>query len=380
MKNLVLIYIFCVLVFSCKKIENPPVPEPTPQGEITYTASLPEGKLPWPHHRPEIPQSAYENLKSSVFVLNNFGQYQCGDLRSECYFHDALDVMLRNGTPIFAIQAGRVVAELGQEPFYKTLIIADENDPNFGWAYTHIQIQVDVGQTIQKGQKLGVVSFQGLEHTHLARVRKDNSWQSFSGFTTLYPNDYFEFNDTYTPIIESPFYYFENDSDWQMDSTLHGKVDIVVGMRDPGEYTANTVGNLSNYGNRNAVRKVSYKVKNSTTTLIDKVAFDFSKLQFRFSFDNDKYAGIVYKFHGLFYQEVPNFWNAFLSHYIITNSPGNPQGELDLSYQDLSWDTEELNELGEKIFPNGKYYIEVTAEDALGNTSTNIDSVLVHNP
>ena len=358
-----------ILLISCSK--NNEGNEPMPVEEvIKYEASIPENKLPWPHHNPNILQSAYEHLKENVFVLNNFGQYQCGDTRNECYFHDALDIMLLNGTPIFAIKSGIVVAELGQAPFYKTLIIVDEDNPQLGWSYTHINdIEVQVGEKVQKGQNIGSVRFQGLEHIHLGRVKKLNSWQSFSGFVSIYPNDFFEFTDTQSPIIEQPFYYFQNDTDWQFDSTLNGKVDIVAGIRDPGEYTANRVGNWASYGNRNAVKKLTYKILKEEQVLVEKIAFDFSKLEFRFSQEIDKYAGIVYKFHGLFFEEVPDSWNKFVSHYILTNSPGDPNGELNLDFQDFAWNTAALNESGEPIFPNGIYKIEIIAEDALGNTA-----------
>ena len=41
-----------------------------------YLVSPPDGKLPWPHHRPDMNQTEYDELMDNLWIINNFGQLQ----------------------------------------------------------------------------------------------------------------------------------------------------------------------------------------------------------------------------------------------------------------------------------------------------------------
>ena len=81
-----------------------------------YLVAPPEGKLPWPQHDPAFTRQQYEQMMSGLFIINNFGLYQGGDTRDSVYFHDGLDIVLPNGTVLYAISSGFVRASIGLPP------------------------------------------------------------------------------------------------------------------------------------------------------------------------------------------------------------------------------------------------------------------------
>lgn len=376
-------------ILSCKKEKIQSPDNPTPEaGKIAYQVTPPFGKLPWPHHAPSFSQLEYQRLQEQLFILNNFGQYQSGATPGDSYLHAALDIILANGTPVYAVDSGIVRANIGGNQFYRTLIIEDKNQPGEAWGYTHIyDFEVEVGASVQQGQLLGKVNFQGIEHIHLSRfhLKDGESWQNFDSFEEVQLDDFFTFEDESPPVIETPFLYFEQFSNTQFQgepkAKVNGKVDIVVGMRDVGAYANGTVpGGGGNYGNRLTVRKITYKILRDGVVIREKPSFDFGQLRLSRNGGNKAdQALLVFKFHGIIFPEgVPNGWDRFVSHYIVTNVDEQYQTHLPESDQQY-WDTEEKDENGTAIFPNGTYTIELTATDAKGNAATVSDQVVVDN-
>src|SRR5687768_941305 len=102
-----------------------PGPDPAPVG-IVYRTPPPAGKLPWPHHSPEWEADQYSRVMNNLFIVNNFGLMQASPGGASAYLHSGLDVVLPNGSPIYAVHGGTVVAEIGGNEFYRTLIVEDE--------------------------------------------------------------------------------------------------------------------------------------------------------------------------------------------------------------------------------------------------------------
>lgn len=380
--------LFVLGFLACKK-EKEPNPDDILEvkEKITYEVSAPTGKLPWPQHAPTFSDREYELMQDKLFILNNFGQYQAGEAPHDTYIHAALDIMLANGTPIYAVDSGFVRANIGGNQFYRSLIVEDKNTAGEAWGYTHIyDFEVEVGDFVQQGQLLGKVNFHGLQHIHLSRFHRiDNgSWQRFDSFEEVQPDDFFFFEDTAPPVIETPFLFFEQFSNNQFKgdglTKVNGKVDIVVGMRDVGAYANGTVpGNGGNYGNRLTVRKIRYKIKKGDEVIREKESFDFGALRVTPVANEADQAFMIFKYHGIFFPDgVPNGWDRFVSHYIITNVDEQHQVYLPENDEQY-WDTAELDENGQAIFPNGTYTIEVTAIDAKGNERTSSDQVVVEN-
>jgi hypothetical protein len=380
-----LLVFFCVSLFiQCKKEE--PIIQTIDTSfhqdfPIVYNATLPEGKSPYPHHDPTISQDEYQSLVNDLFIINNYGLYQCGESPDQCYFHDGLDFVLTNGTPIFAIKAGTVRANIGGSAYYRTLVVEDADTPGMAWSYTHVYFfDVSPGEEVEKGQFLGRVNFQGLDHIHLSRTRlkEGGTWRNFEDLINVYPDDYFTFIDEQAPIIKTPFNYFPNLSDAPFtNDTIFGEVDIVVSMRDIGRYAGGWIGN-GYWGDRLAVRDISYRILKDGVEIFNRKSFDFRKMEFRYNPYRWRETMTVFKHHTVLDPDAGNN-NAFHSHYIITNAKENLQGEINPQDENLAWNTLELDAQGQAKYPNGLYQIEVTAHDSNGNKTVQVDEVYIDN-
>ncbi len=379
----IFIFIFVVMVISPFLMGN----ENGNENEDTYTVVLPEGKLPWPHHRPDLSLDEYENLLKNLWIINNFGQYQASEDASLVYFHDGVDVVLDNGTKLYAVESGYVKAIKSDTPGYGVIIIGDsEGDkPGNGWMYAHVDnFQFQKGDYVRQGDHIADVYFEGLEHVHLGRiVVEEGDWEQSSSWYYVQPDKYFVYEDTQPPVINLPFYYFYNNTDTMFENTkpmvVWGDVDIVVGIRDPGEHAHSKE---SGYGDRLCITRIEYEICGENTQPVYKKSFDFTKMIINnWESEGKMQVFTVFKHYKLFHEVIDyTFWDKMFSYYVITNSDGTGEfGKIDPSAADYAWNTAELDEAGNPRFPNGLYTITVTAYDFLGNHRTVSDTVMVKN-
>lgn len=380
----------CVFFFTHCKKEDPISENPPPLIEqefpIVYQAEFPDGKLPYPHHNPTYSQEAYDSLVNNLFIINNYGLYQCGDTKEDCYFHDGLDFVLDNGTPIFALEPGKIRSNIGGDSYYRTLVIEDEDEPGYAWAYTHVyDFVVNPGESVSKGQFLGVVNFQGLGHIHLDRIRlrEEGAWNKFSDLIHIYPDEYFTFKDEIKPIIKKPFHYFKNASDIFTPSTdgvdtISGDIDLVVSIRDVGAYAGAYIGNNGYWGDRLAVRDVSYRILKDGVEILSRPSYDFTKIEFVHSVDKWRATNVVFKHRPVVEVDISNF-NKVYSHYILTNARDDLEGLIQREDSALSWNTEEIDDSGQAKYPNGLYQVEITAHDSNGNEAVEMEEVFIRN-
>ena len=364
---------------------------------IWYNAVIPEGKLPWPHHDPKISQEEYEDLLDDLCIINNYGQYQCGDTEESAYFHDGLDVVLDNGTKIYAIKSGYVKAIDDRFEYYRGITIADtEGDlPGEGWKYMHTDnFQVSVGDYVPQGTYIADIHFKGIIHLHLERVRlSSGSWENSSDTIALPLDDFFVYKDGQPPYIETPFYYFRNNSDEPFPhgnpTVVSGKVDIVVGMREAGQYThihaaqrlfLRQFGFISiGYGDRLCITCVEYEVTRPDGQSRYHSSFDFSQIALKDSYRGHGGVLSVYKFYPVLHPGASRTGDKEFSYYIITNTDGT--GVFDgfpFSDEACCWDTTATLR-GAPLYPDGEYTITVIAYDYMGNKTTKVDRVRVHN-
>lgn len=366
---------------------------PAAGAPITYRTPPPAGKLPWPQHAPDWDAARYRAMLDSLFIVNNFGIYQGSVGGAQAYLHSGLDVVLPNGTPIYAVQGGTVVAEIGGGEFYRTLIIEDDGRPGHGWSYTHVNdFRVRPGQRVEQGTLLATVHFQGLEHVHLSRVRlaDGGDWTRFQDQYAVYPDSFFVAPDTEAPVFEGRLRFARNGTEEFVPipaagpTVVSGEVDIVAGIRDGGEYAHSKgafMGGVQ-YGDRNAPARVEYTIRGNGVE-VGATGVDFSRIAISGTPAQGRPQALVV-FH--VYENVrppgPPVGNnnRRFNFYVLTHHAGSaPAGPLDPALNAGAWKTSEVNAAGQPRFPNGDYVVTVRAYDHAGNVSEHGETVRVQN-
>ncbi len=366
---------------STGKPEAPPPKLTLPMTETTIE------NLPWPHQPPGLTPQEAQELSREVWVINDFPLYQSDFAGQRRYFHGGLDIVLENGTRIYAMKDGWV-----KSIHAASIVLADAKDdsPCFGWEYTHLSdFQVSPGDFVKKGTWIGSIDFRGLAHIHLSKVFSEGSYWGSWAFYCI-PNAHFDYTDEEAPVIQTPFWFFRNNSDEMITTPpqgtpiVSGAVDIVVAARDGGQFAHSK---QTGFGDRLSPATIQYKIASlaeNGTAPLSFASFDFRKLRIKRGVAAPAYSTeltkVVFK-HPAQFDSKPRSGDADFSYYVITNCPKKetPQ-ELDVSFRDHCWDTAQRNELGEPIFPNGLYQLKVTATDFAGNSSNESVTVEVANP
>jgi len=351
--------------------------------KIYPKASLIQEKLPWPHQKPNITQEEYEDLIENLWIINNYGQYQASEDKSLAYFHDGLDIVLDNGTKLYAIESGYVKSIV-----YDHFIIigyTEGDEPGEGWMYAHVtNLQFQEGDYVNQGEYIADVFFEGLPHVHLGRVYLESgSWKAYENQNFYHPDRYFYYVDTQPPVIKTPFYYFVNNTDELIENKwptfIRGDVDIVVGIRDPGEFAHSKI---DGFGDRLCISRIEYEISGDNTQPVYRKSFDFTKIILNNleEFARDR-VFTVYKHYKIFHPVIDSFfWDKTFSYYVITNTDGTGKfGKIDVTAQDYGWDTAAVDDSGNRIFPDGLYTIYVTVYDFIGNCTQAKDTVIVKN-
>ena len=376
---------FLLGVASCLK-DLPVLPPPA---IVEYKFKLPPGKLAWPHLSPELTQDEYEKSLDSIWIINNCGEFQGGnnpaDTATEDDLHDGLDIVVsRKGTHLFAVEAGYVIGASGG-----VVTISNKAEPSaieaIEWVYVHVaNYQVRVGQQVSQGQYLADEAFDGLDHVHLMRRVAGQGWNAlpYEADPTTFEN-LFEYRDTEPPIIDSVFYFFRNNSNDRIRSqpdgsmVLSGDIDIVVGMREVGEYAHSHDTRLGQFGDRLAVTGAKCCITGTGTQTIEDFGFDFRTLNFAPP-PGKRIASTMYKPHWLLSSD--SSWTKRFSYYVLSNFDGTKSTLLRNIDPNNCWRTTMVENSGARRFPNGSYTITVTAWDAAGNEASASTTVEVTNP
>ncbi len=379
---------FCLIPFgllltvSCSNNSQPtPIDDdngnnrPEVTAPVPYLVEVGPDYYPFPHHAPTMNADQYQVLLDELFIINGFGNYQgSGDFES-MYMHDGLDIVLNNGTDLFFITNGTVVKILDHLAGSKMLIVEDETNPNFGWAYVHIDnFDVQLGQKVWRGQYLGEVSFYGIEHIHLTRVAKHPSLTWSEGYLSVEPSHLFLFHDDEAPIIGSSVYSFMAGTDQiiaQNDSSpVFGSIDLVIPVRETGRYaeSVETTGAKARW----LPKVLTWNIQNEANEILLDRSFDFEHLYIDFDYNYDylrEQASIIIKPPQLF-TGVPWYLEGFT--YLMISRLPQIDAPRTLNDNDrlLHWDTQKLNSEGDAVYPNGRYKLTIQAIDTNGNTIT----------
>jgi hypothetical protein len=359
---------------------------------ISYVVAPPPGKLPWPQHAPSFTRAQYDAMLRDLYIANNFALYQAapGDPES-MYLHDGVDIVLPNGTPIHAVEAGYVRYVDRRIESYKSVFVEDEDEPGSGWGYTHVDsFAVKEGDRVAQGAVLATVRFRGLEHLHLDRLHvpaEGGSWRNFFSLVHSHPDTFFVYDDTQPPRFQDGVHYFRNESDSAFarpaagPPVVSGDVDVVVGLRDPGEHGHPGHGRWLD--DRQAPARIEYAIAPLGGSAPRRPSFDFRLLRIpRLGYRKEHaLAATVFKYYETIYpRNAPSHGQTRTSFYVITNVPeAGRAGVMTPGDGAPSWRTAERDAAGRPRYPNGDYVVTVWAYDFRGNAASRQDTVRVRN-
>jgi hypothetical protein len=312
------------------------------------------------------------------------------------YLHDGLDLMLPNGTKLFAVTSGYVrhIKREGVEN-QKWVFVEDADRPGTGWGYTHVDdFQVTVGQYVPQGTFLARVRFTSpADHVHLDRlhVPAGGSWSSFYSLVHSQPDTFFVYTDTEKPVFEGGFRYVAAETDNVIAiggspagpprvPSLQGAVDIVAGLRDPGAHSRQP-GQL--IADRLAITTLRYGIVDAAGDTVQRGVLDLRGAMIpRLGYQQEwRIARSIVAPYEIMAGAGARSWSQTkTTYYVVTNLPSPARtGWLTPDDAALSWNTAATDAAGRRRFPDGEYTVGVWAQDFKGNSAFRTEQVRVDN-
>lgn len=299
---------------------------------------------------------------------NNWGEYQYyGGMP---YMHPGIDVMgITIERPVYAVQDGFVKAWLTTSgEWHWRLAIADyeTTDSVEAWLYAHIdpyQYHKDLGDTVVEGELIGYLvewPITGFDHLHFARIKDAGSvwpvgdWAFIQNpLMIITPYD-----ETTVPVFEQAYagnkfaFCQNNTSNYLASNNLYGNVDIIAKIYDdtglPLPYAE---------WEKLIPYMIEYEIHGPQNVPPTLSFIFYGVLRYTENLD------VIYKDDYLCDTRGDYDYRDY--YFIVTNTDGDSVVEAsDAAY---SWVTTD--------YPNGDYWVIVTAYDAAGNWSK--DSMLV---
>ena len=241
-----------------------------------------------------------------------------------------------------------------------------------------------------RGTWLASVRFQGVEHVHLTRVRlaPGGTWRDPGSYLVAQPDTFFAYTDTEPPRFEGAVHYLDDASgaSYARDAAgarpvISGDVDVVVGLRDVGEYARQ---GTSAIADRLAVSRLAYEIAPvAGGDTLRQLSLDFRTAEIpRLGAGGEaRIAQTVFAFYERFHPGGTPAWRqSRVSYYVVTNTPpGGRTGVLSPADRDHAWRTADRRPDGTPRFPNGDYVVTVRAWDFKGNAAVRRDTVRVRN-
>jgi murein DD-endopeptidase MepM/ murein hydrolase activator NlpD len=167
-----------------------PVSPPPPQSPGSSTLSPPQAPAPTPAApRPVVPPPADLTARNLLVPVQGIArealQDTFEDARSEGRVHDAIDIMAPRGTPVLAVESGRIAKLFSSD---KGGLTVYQYDPTEVYCYYYAHLDryapgLAEGQQVSQGQLIGYVGSTGNAspegpHLHFAisRLTQEKKW------------------------------------------------------------------------------------------------------------------------------------------------------------------------------------------------------------
>ncbi|MFH1334916.1 MAG: peptidoglycan DD-metalloendopeptidase family protein [Candidatus Zixiibacteriota bacterium] len=304
---------------------------------------------------------------TSLPLGNGYGEYQ--NYGSEPYYHPGIDIMQAAGSHVYAIKSGIVKAVLTTSAQYHWRVaIGDSAGSSWcdGWLYAHLNeltIQVQVGDTVQEGDYLGDLVYwpvAGFHHLHFVKIGdQGTTWPADWKFIGNPLDELVPIDEPDPPVIENvqagtKFAFCHNNTHdyFNTGAPLSGDVDIVSKIYDKINHT---------YWKLNP-HKVEYSIFNDSVSYDPIPSFTFTDTLFW-----DRNVSVVYQDDQTYHTQGDYDYRNY--YFIVTNTDGD--SIIEATDQNCSWNTGN--------FPNGTYWVKVTAFDRYGHSTSDSMQVQVEN-
>ncbi len=307
-------------------------------------------------------------IDSTHALGNDWGEYQ--EYGTDPYLHPGIDVMgITIGKPVYAVDSGVVKAWLTTSAeWHWRLAIADyeTTDSVEAWLYAHIdaaQYHANVGDVVDVGELIGYLvewPIFGFDHLHFARIKDAGSvWQyadwAFiqNPLTIITP-----YTDTARPVFENAYlsnkfaFCQNNTSTYLQPNNLSGNVDIVAKIYDEAGLPL-----YEPEWEKLIPYAIEYEI-HGPQNLAPKISFIFAGI-----LNWTANVNVIYKDDATCNSRGDYDYRDY--YFIVTNTDGD--STIESSDAAYSWMTTD--------FPDGDYWVLVTAYDAAGNYMK--DSMLV---
>lgn len=291
-------------------------------------------------------------------ILQSYGQLQ--GYGPDAFLHTGIDILGSEWEAVYAASPG-IVKKWHDSGYGSYLGIADYDtaDSCYGWIYGHLdpeRYHKEVGEWVETGELIGYLfSMYGFSHLHWTRAFDFGPTWGQDWYTADNPWLYLEpKGDTIGPCFVNArdnqlFGFKVNHADsllpYLEPGSLYGDVDVIARIRDQTGYYSD---DWDTSRNLLIPMEVWYEIHGEVSTRPIRSFLFAGVLQYRTNLD------VWYTFdttcHGCFN---------------LTNTDGDSLREE--SDHDSCWHTAD--------FPDGAYWVVVTARDAAGNTS--VDSMQI---
>ncbi len=303
----------------------------------------------------------------SLPLGNNYGEYQY--YGGSPYLHPGIDIMQPAGSPVYAVKAGVVKAVLTISGVYHWRVaVGDSSGEGWcdGWLYAHLDrntIPVQVGDSVEMGDYLGDLIWwpvAGFHHLHFVKIRNQGiSWSADWMFIANPLDQLVPIDEPDPPVIEdardgAKFAICFNNTHAYFDpgTPLSGPVDIVSRIYDKTNHSSW----------RMIPYRIEYSIFNDSVWFGPLLSFIFTDTLFW-----EQNVHVIYQDDAVCHTQGDYDYRDF--YFIVTNTDGD--SVVEASDWLLGWDTRE--------FPNGTYWVKVTASDRYGNSDTDSMQVEVEN-
>lgn len=300
-------------------------------------------------------------------IGNSYGEYQW--YGGDPYYHPGIDILGAAGDSVFAVKAGFVKAVLTTSAELHWRVAIGDSAGSVAcdaYLYAHLNlntIQVSPGDAVAHGQYLGrlvswpVASF---HHLHFVKIRKSgfpwsSDWQFIHDPLDYIADKVDAVAPQFVPLTNGQWTaFYPNGGSTYLDAgdTLSGALDFLVSVRD-------RVGHPTWYV---APFQVNYRFRNDSLSYPAVISVEFGDTLWW-----DQGMDIIYRDDATYDSKGDYTDREF--YVICTNTDGDPW--IEPSDADSAWFTGD--------YPNGSYWLQVTAVDRFGNRDDESLQVVLSN-